>query len=269
MRSTLIRATAIATLSLLATTALAAQSAGSYGKLGSTERSGLVPLGPSPSSPFAVGAQLGYTIAGGSGDFSNDLVASGLIKVTPITGGFASLHIFTNLSGLSASSLEDLKAIKDKLRETTNSTRGLDGRLYLEHTTRDGRRRQGAFWLSVGARVNAAKRADSSTVYLGQLRGSLGAELRLFRTGKTAQPMTLSAELWAGHLLTEEAQTLLQRDSRTLVTFEPTVLVPLSLFKLNTGFGANAALLGQAVVGVNNDLPSYGRLGIVVAKAND
>lgn len=269
MRSTLIRATAIATLSLLVTSALAAQSAGSYGKLGSTERSGLMPLGPAPSNPFAVGAQLGYTIAGGAGDFSNDLVASGLIKITPITGGFASLHIFTNLSGLSASSLEDLKAIKDKLREATNSARGLDGRFYLEHTTANERPRQGAFWLSIGARVNAAKRADSSTVYLGQLRGSLGAELRLFRTGKTAQPVTLSAELWAGHLLSDEAQTLLQRSSRTMVTLEPTLIVPLALFNIKTGFGANAALLGQAVVGVNNDLPSYGRIGIVVVKAND
>ncbi|MFN8647767.1 MAG: hypothetical protein U0104_13445, partial [Gemmatimonadales bacterium] len=139
----------------------------------------------------------------------------------------------------------------------------------LEHTTPDSRRRQGAFWLSVGARVNAAKRADSSTVYLGQLRGSLGAELRLFPNGNPARPVTLSAELWAGHLLTEEAQALLQRDSRTLVTLEPTVLVPLSLFKIHTGFGANAALLGQVVVGVNNDLPSYGRLGIVLAKADD
>jgi hypothetical protein len=175
------------------------------------------------------------------------------------------VHLFTNLSDLDASILANPDQIEGKIREMVTSASGLELRGYLE-TIRSAT----AWWGSAGVRLNGARAsetADSETI--PQFKASLGGEFRLSSAYTEAPPVSISAEAIYGHILSDRGATLLELTDRALPSLEGTLIIPAAAAPaLRVPFLQNTALLIQGVFGLNEAVPSFWRVAIVIANGN-
>lgn len=222
----------------------------------------------SPGNPwYTAGFQLGYRL-GGNTSFSDGIVASARTTILLLNDllrlgqSKLQLPVVGNLGKLTAAIPSGSDDLQNAATELLNTAEGISVELapYFLFRSIDTLGQTGvgvtAFG-SVGFKVNAAwSLADSSTLYLGQRRVTLGVEFS-FKIHRTdPRPFTLSfggTSTWFDRtkysLATGKNQSLVK-------SFDVTVILPVA------GFG----LLTQASVASHTK--ALWRVGVLVAKKN-
>jgi hypothetical protein len=227
--------------------------------------------GPAPNNPwYAAGFQLGHRLAG-SGDFADDLVASGraVLSLKTKTIGKDSTRVFGlpligNIGKLRSKVPDDIEGLKKEASKLLATTEGINVGVYPYWELRKARSTENAalgldvtFYLSGTGRINQLRdRVDTTQTFM-LMRGRLSAGFDFgIRHKDFEQPISISSEL-AVSLFSADRYLRAFGDRRSnIVSVDVTAIIPIGGFGL-LAEGSFASRLS----------PNW-RIGIIVAKAS-